>query len=228
VIARAFTTMLLCALVGTLAGCGEVAESQPLPWLRVKKTQGGWTGNAEKYDYYVKRLGFAWVKLDEAATGQVIPLDPDTAAISTAQGVKLLYRGEDQGTLVCGSNRSAVSIVREAAVIDCIDTVGAASANPSQIRWRRISVAGEALAVERLGTEAPDRIFARAAVSFYDPGHQPYFVTLRADPARPECALVWAAGDERRSLPAPEGMNAAQCADPGEWSKLLRRTLRRA
>jgi hypothetical protein len=222
------------ALVFTvaLAACSEVTESEPLPWLRVKKTQhkglGGFGDGSSSYDLYVKRFGFWWVKLDEQATGNAVALDADTAAISTAQGLKLLFRGADQGALACGSARSAPSIVAAAGVIDCIDIVaGPAPAIASQIRWRRISSAGEALVVEKLTVEDSNRVFMRGMVSFYDAGHQPYFVTMRADHASaPECALVWTANGEMRSLPGPADMTIRQCSDPSPWSKVIKRTLR--
>jgi hypothetical protein len=229
---RALASLLVLAMaLAMLGGCSEVAENEPLPWLRVKKTQhkpiGGFGGGSDTYDYYVRRFGFVWVKLDEAATGEAIVLDPNTAVISTAQGLKILYRGEDQGALACGSQKSTPSVVAKAGVIDCIDVVaGPAERVASQIRWRRISGAGEALVVERLSAEEPDRVFLRPMVSFYDAGHQPYFVTLRADRTRPECALLWTAGGEVHSLRAPEGMTLGQCSDAIAWSRVVRRQLR--
>jgi hypothetical protein len=226
---RLLPALLACGLLA--AACGEVTESEPLPWLRVKKTHsqgfGGFGGGSTSYDYYVKRFGFWWVKLDEAATGTVVALDRNHAVISTPQGMKILARGESQGVLACGSNRSAPSIVAAAGVVDCVDVVaGPAPAVPTQIRWRRISAAGEALIVEKLTAEEPDRVFMRPMVSFYDAGHQPYFVTLRRDPAQPACALMWTANGESRSLPGPEGMKLGECSDPARWSRLLRRSLR--
>ena len=226
---RRLSALLACAVL--LAACGEVSESEPLPWLRVKKTQhkaiGGFGGGSDTYEYYVKRYGFWWVKLDETATGNVVVLDRNTAAISTAQGVKLLFRGAEQAALACGSQRSASTIVAKAGLIDCVDIVaGAAAAVVTQIRWRRLSSAGEALVVERLGVEDTDRVFLRPTVSFYDAGHQPYFVTHRSDQARPECALLWTAGGEKHSLRAPDEMTFGQCADAAAWSKVVRRTLR--
>ena len=214
--------ILALAALAALAGCGEVTESEPLPWLRVKKTQ-----NAEaRYDYYVKRFGFVWVKLEEAATGTVIPLDANTAAISTAQGLKLLSRGADQGILACGSSRSAPSVVAKAGVVDCFDVVAGPAA---QIRWRRISGTGEALVVEKVSAGSAGRQFAGAMASFYDAGHQPYFVTMNADAsAPPECALVWIAGGETRSIAAPPELPRGRCLETGPWAQLTKRTLRKA
>ncbi len=208
------------------AGCGEVTDSEPLPWLRVKKTQHAQV----QYDYYVKRFGFVWVKLEEPATGIVIPLDANNAAISTAQGLKLLARGADHGILACGSNRSAHSVVAKAGVVDCFDVVaGPAAAAAAQIRWRRISGAGDALVVEKISAGSANRQFARAMASFYDAGHQPYFVTMNADRSvPPECALVWIAGGETRSIAAPAGLARGQCSDTDSWAGLMKRTLRKA
>lgn len=217
-----------------LAGCSEVTQNEPLPWLRVKKTQhkdiGGFGGGSSQYDYYVKRFGFVWTKLEEPATGTVIALDPNTAAISTTQGLKLLQRGADQGILACGSNRSAHAVVAQAGVVDCFDVVaGPAAALASQIRWRRISGAGEALVVEKVSVESANRLFARAMASFYDSGHQPYFVTMNADQAQPpECALVWIAGGETRSIAAPPEISRGECADTEPWARVMKRTLRKA
>jgi len=200
----------------------------------VKKTHhkqyGGFAGGSTSYDYYVKRLGFWWVKVDEVATGTAVPLDPDHAAISTSQGLKILARGEDHGTLACGSSRVGFSIVAQAGVIDCFDVVaGPAAAVATQIRWRRLSGRGDALVVEKVTVENPDRLFARAMASFYDNGHQPYFVTLNADyKASPDCAIVWIAGGETRSIPAPPGLSRGQCSDVGAWTKLVKRPLRPA
>ena len=209
----------LAIALGFIAGCGEVTESDPLPWLRVKKTSNA-------YEYYVKRFGFVWVKLEEKATGSVVALDADTAAISTAQGLKLLSRGAEHGILACGSTRSLPFVVPQAGVVDCFDVIG----NPaSQIRWRRISGAGDALVVEKISAENASRHFARAAASFYDAGHQPYFVTMNADAAAPaECALVWIAGGEKRSIPAPPDLARGQCSDTAPWSGIMKRPLRKA
>lgn len=230
---RRAASLLLAVILAALAGaCSESTESDPLPWLRVKHTKhkqiGGLGGRADTYDYYVKRFGFVWTKLDEHATGPAIALGPDHAVLNTAQGMKILGRGDEHAALACGSQRSAASIVAQAGIVDCVDVVsGPAPAVPNVIRWRRISGAGEALVVERLAVEAPDRVFHRAMISFYDNGHQPYFVTRRAaDPARPECALMWTAGGEQRTLAGPEGMTLRQCAEPSEWAKQLRRPLR--
>ena len=222
--------VVLAALLAS--ACTNVAESEPLPWLRVKKVQykelAGFGGGAAEYQYYVKRYGFLWLQLEEKATGIVVALDSNTAAISTAQGVKILKRGEDHGILACGSSRSSPSLVPAAGVIDCVDVVaGPASAVASQIRWRRISSAGEALVVEKLSVEAPGRVFLRPMVTFYDAGNQPYFVTMKAqDAAMPECALAWVAGGEVHTVPAPEGMTLGQCSEAEPWSKASRRTLR--
>ena len=216
----AVSTLALCL---ALSGCGEVIETDPLPWLRVKNKSGA-------HEYYVKRFGFVWVKLEEAATGTVIALDPNTAAISTAQGLKLLSRGADQGILACGSRRSLAFVVPQAGVVDCFDVLGASAAPvPSQIRWRRISGAGEALVVEKISAENTSRHFARATASFYDAGHQPYFVTMNADASAPaECALLWIAGGETRSVAAPPDLARGQCLDTMPWSGVMKRALRKA
>ena len=225
-------TALALAAALVLAACTQVTETEPLPWLRMKKVQykemAGFGGGAAEYQYFVKRYGFWWVKLEEAGTGLVVALDPDTAAISTPQGLKILKRGEDHGILACGSSRSTPSIVAAAGVIDCVDVVaGPAAAVASQIRWRRISGAGEALVVERLSVEEPGRVFLRPMVTFYDAGHQPYFVTVKEqDAAAPDCALAWVAGGEVHRLPAPSGMTLAECSAAGAWSKATRRALR--
>ena len=221
---------LLAALL--VAACTSVIESEPLPWLRVKKVQykeiAGFGGGAAEYQYFVKRYGFLWIKLEESATGLAVALDSQTAAISTPQGVKILKRGEDHGILACGNSRSAHSIVATAGVIDCVDVVsGPAAAVASQIRWRRISSAGDALVVERLSVEAPGRVFLRPMVTFYDTGNQAYFVTMKEkDSAAPECALAWVAGGEVHNVRAPEGMTLSQCSEAEPWSKATRRTLR--
>jgi len=215
-----------------LAGCTQVTESEPLPWLRVKKVKykemGGMSGGGTEYQYYVKRLGFLWVKLEEPATGSAVALDSQTAAISTTQGLKMLKRGEDHGILACGNARSTPSIVAAAGVIDCVDVVaGPAAAVASQIRWRRISSGGEALVVEKLSVENPGRVFLRPTIEFYDAGHQPYFVTMKEkDSAAPECALTWVAGGEAHTVPAPEGMTLGQCSEAEPWSRATRRALR--
>jgi hypothetical protein len=119
-------------------------------------------------------------------------------------------------------------VLAEAGVVDCFDLV-AGPAAATQLRWRRISGRGEALVVEKLGVENAGRHFARAMASFYDAGHQPYFVTLNDDPARPsECALVWIAGGEARSIPAPADLPGGRCSDTGSWASLVKRTLRTA
>jgi|SRR5688572_14691700 len=225
-IAGGILATLLCA------ACTSVTESEPLPWLRVKKVQykemGSFGGGAPEYQYYVKRYGFLWLKLEEPATGVAVALDADTAAIATQQGLKILKRGADHGILACGNSRSAPSIVAAAGVIDCVDVVaGPAAAVASQIRWRRISGAGEALVVEKLSVEAPGRVFLRPMVTFYDTGHQAYFVTLREkEQAAPECALAWVAGGQVHTVPAPEGMTLRQCSEAEHWSRATRRTLR--
>ena len=227
---RAACVALAVALLA--AGCTKVTESEPLPWLKVKKVQykevGGFGGGADEHQFYVKRYGFLWVKLEETGTGLAIALDRDTAAISTPQGLKILKRGEDHGILACGNSRSTSSIVAAAGVIDCVDVVaGPAAAGASQIRWRRISSGGEALVVERLAVEAPGRVFLQPMVTFYDTGHQPYFVTMKGqDAAAPECALAWVAGGEMHTVPAPEGMTLRQCSEAEPWSRATRRTLR--
>ena len=226
-------TWVLClAFCLSLVACSEVTQTEPLPWLRVKKTQhkqlGGPAGGSSEYAYYVKRLGFWWVKVDEVATGTAVALDANHAAISTAQGLKLIARGESNGTLACGSPRSASTVVAEAGVVDCFDVVaGPAAAAASQMRWRRLSSTGEALVVEKVTVENPSRIFARATATFYDAGHQPYFVSMNADAAAaPECALVWIAGGELRSVPGPAELTRGQCSDTASWSKLVKRKLR--
>src|SRR5262249_5571391 len=99
----------------------------------------------------------------------------------------------------------------------------------TQVRWRRISGNGEALAVEKITVENPDRLFVRAMASFYDAGHQPYFVTMNADYAKaPDCALVWIAGGEARSIAGPSNLTRGQCSDIRSWSGLVKRTLRQA
>src|SRR5260221_14512731 len=170
------------------------------------------------------------MKLSEAAAGPAVALDADTAAISTAGGLKLLARGEDRGTLACGSAQTGFSIVAAAGVVDCFAVVaGPAAAVASQIRWRRISGHGEALVVEKVSVESPQRLFARAMASFYDAGQQPYFVTMNADLAGPpECALVWIAGGETRSIAAPAELARGQCSDAQPWSKVMKRSLRKA
>jgi hypothetical protein len=220
---RVRTAVMAIGSCVALAGCGEVTESVPLPWLRIK-TQGS------EHEYYVKRFGFVWVKLDEKATGNVIPLDANTAAISTAQGLKLLSRGSEHGILACGSSQSLAFVVPQAGVVDCFDVVGSPAASAaSQIRWRRISGEGEALVVERIRVENANRHFARATASFYDAGHQPYFVTMNADVSAPaECALVWIAGGETRSLAAPADLARGQCSDAASWAGIMKRPLRKA
>lgn len=231
-IARAIAIFLTSCL--GLAACTDVTQTDPLPWLRVKKTLhkgfGGWAGGSSEYAYYVKRFGFVWTKLDEVATGTAVALDVNTAAISTSQGLKLLSRGEDHGTLACGSANVGVAIVAPAGVIDCFDVIaGPAAAVASQIRWRRISAQGEALVVEKVSVESPNRLFARAMASFYDNGHQPYFVTMNADYAgAPECALVWIAGGETRSIPGPPDLSRGKCSDSTSWSGVVKRALRPA
>ena len=232
---RSRASCALClALSLSLLACSEVTQTEPLPWLRVKKIQqkqfGGLAGGSTEYEYYVKRLGFWWVKVDEVATGTAVALDASHAAISTVQGLKLLARGESSGTLACGSPRSASTIVAEAGVIDCFDVVaGPAAAVASQMRWRRLSGTGEALVVEKVSVENPGRIFARAMATFYDAGQQPYFVSMNADSAAaPECALVWIAGGELRSVPGPAELTRGQCSDAAPWSKLVKRKLRHA
>ena len=226
-------TLLTASCLG-LSGCTEVTETQTLPWLKVKKTFhkpiGGLSGGTNEYEIYVKRFGFWWMKLDETAAGPAVALDANSAAISTAHGLKLLARGEEHGTLACGSARSAPAIVAEAGVVDCFDVVaGPAAAVATQIRWRRLSGRGDALVVEKVTVENPGRHFARAMVSFYDSGHQPYFVTLNADlAANSECALVWIAGGETRSIAAPPDLPRGKCADVGTWAGLVKRTLRKA
>ena len=228
--------LALLALSAAIAvsACSEVTESQPLPWLKVKKTLhksiGGLGGASSDYQYYTKRFGFWYVKVEEEATGTVIPIDDNTAAISTAQGLKVLARGDERGTLACGSARSAAFAVAKAGFVDCFDVVsGPAATVATQIRWRRVSGQGEALVVEKLSVENPGRHFARATASFYDAGHQPYFVTLNADAAGPpECALVWIAGGEMRSIPAPPNLTRGQCSDLAPWAPLVKRALRKA
>jgi hypothetical protein len=230
---RAAALAFALAALLALSACSEVTESQPLPWLKVKKTYhkpiGGLGGGTSDFEYYTKRFGFWWMKVDETATGTAIALDPNTAAISTAQGLKLIARGEDQGTLACGTPRSAPSVVAQAGVIDCFDVVaGPAAGVATQMRWRRISGRGEALVVEKVSVESPGRLFARAMASFYDAGHQPYFVTVNADGAgAPECALVWIAGGERRSIAAPADLQRGRCSDVAAWTPLLKRNLRK-
>ena len=230
---RAATSVLWLIAAGfVLAACTEVTQTEPLPWLRVKKIHykqfGGWAGGSSEYEYRVKRYGFLWARLDEVATGDAVALDSDTAAISTAQGLKLLRRGEESGTLACESARSAASVVAEAGAVDCFEAVaGPAAAIASQIRWRRISSVGTVLVDQRLSVERPDRVFVRSMVSFYDAGQQPYFVTMNADlSAAPECALVWAADGETRSLPGPPELTRGQCSDAAPWAKVTRRKLR--
>src|SRR5258706_2623243 len=149
------------------------------------------------------------MKLDEVATGTAVALDADTAAISTTEGLKLLARGEDHGTLACGSERAGFAIVAQAGVVDCFDVVaGPAAAVASQIRWRRVSGHGEALVVEKVSVENAGRLFAPAMASFYHARYQPYFVTMNADLARPhEGALVWISGGGTRSIQAPAGLS---------------------
>ncbi len=230
---RRLAPCALClALSMSLLACSEVTQTEPLPWLLVKKINhkqyGGDAAGSTQYAYYVKRFGFWWVKVDEVATGTAVALDANHAAISTAQGIKLLARGESSGTLACGSPRSAPTIVAEAGVIDCFDVVaGPAAAVASQMRWRRLSSTGEALVVEKVSVENPSRVFARAMVTFYDAGHQPYFVTMNADfAAAPECALVWIAGGELNSVPGPAELTRGQCSDAAPWSKVMKRKLR--
>lgn len=223
--------LLALAAAFALSACTEVTEKEPTSWLRVKKIHhkpiGGFGEGSTEHQYYVKRYGFVWLKLEETATGLAVALDRDTAAISTPQGLKILRRGEDHGVLACGTSRSTPSIVAAAGLIDCVDVVaGPASAVASQLRWRRISSAGEALVVEKLSVEAPGRVFLRPTVTFYDAGHQAYFVTLKKDAAQPECALLWVAGGEAHTIPAPEGMTLRQCSEAEPWSKAARRTLR--
>jgi len=227
---RAVSALLAASFL--LGACTQVVENEPLPWLRVKKVQykemGGFGGGAAEYQYFVKRYGFLWLRLEEPATGFAVALDRDTAAISTAQGLKILKHGEDHGILACGNPRSTPSIVAAAGVIDCVDVVsGPALAVASQIRWRRISSEGEALVVEKLSVEAPGRVFLQPTVTFYDTGHQPYFVTVKEkDNAAPECALAWVAGGEVHTLRAPEGMTLPQCSDAEPWSRAAHRMLR--
>jgi hypothetical protein len=227
---RAVAPALAAALL--VAACTKVTETEPLPWLRIKQVQykeiGGFGGRAPEYQYYVKRYGILWLKLEEVATGPAVPLDAETAAMPTPQGLKVLRRGEEHGILACGNARSTPSIVAAAGVIDCVDVVaGPAAAVASQIRWRRISGAGDALVVEKLSVESPGRVFLQPTVTFYDAGHQPYFVTLKEkDGAAPECALAWVAGGEVHTLAAPEGMTLRQCSEAEPWSKAARRTLR--
>ena len=227
---RAASALLAASLL--LAACTQVVESEPLPWLRVKKVHykeiAGFGGGVAEYQYFVKRYGFLWLKLEEPGTGLAVALDSQTAAISTPQGVKILKRGEDHGILACGNSRSSPSIVAAAGVIDCVDVVaGPAAAVASQIRWRRISGAGDALVVEKLSVEAPGRVFLRPMVTFYDTGNQPYFVTLKErDSTAPECALAWVAGGQVHTVPAPEGMTLRQCSEAEPWSKATRRALR--
>ena len=223
----------LTAAIGICA-CTEVTESQPLPWLKVKKTFhkpiGGFGGGTSDFEYYTKRFGFWWVKVDETATGTAVALDANSAAVSTSQGLKILERGEEHGTLACGNSRSASSVVPQAGVVDCFDVVaGPASAVATQIRWRRISPRGEALVIEKVSVENPGRLFARAMASFYDAGQQPYFVTLNADlSGAPQCALVWIAGGEMRSIAAPENLARGRCSDVDAWVPIVKRTLRKA
>src|SRR5258705_6258432 len=98
-----------------------------MPWLKVKKTFhkpiGGIAGGTSDAQYYTKCFGFWWVKVDEPATGSAVALDSNTAAVSTAQGLKILERGEEHGTLACGTSRSAPSVVAEAGAVDCFDIV---------------------------------------------------------------------------------------------------------
>ena len=228
--ARPWLIAVAAALL--VAACTQVTETEPLPWLRVKKIHykqfGGWAGGSTEYRYYVKRFGFVWTKIDEIATGTAVALDADHAAIGTPRGLKILRRGDDHGILACGSERSAPSVVAAAGVIDCVDVVaGPAAAVASQIRWRRISSGGEALVVEKLTVESPGRVFLQPMVTFYDAGYQPYFVTMKEkDYGAPECALVWTAGGEAYALPAPAGMTLRQCSDAEPWSKVTRRPLR--
>jgi len=226
-------TLALAAALAVTA-CSEVTESQPLPWLKVKKTFhkpiGGLAGGTSDYRYYTKRFGFWWVEVDEDATGTVVAMDDNTAAISTAQGLKVLARGEERATLACGSPRSAAAVVPKAGFIDCFDVVGGrGAAVATQLRWRRVSGQGEALVVEKLTVENPGRHFARTMASFYDAGHQPYFVTMNADVGGPpECALVWIAGGETRSIPAPPDVSRGQCSELTPWAPLVKRNLRKA
>ena len=70
---------------------------------------------------------------------------------------------------------------------------------------------------------------ARAMASFYDAGQQPYFVTLNADlSGAPQCALVWIAGGEMRSIAAPENLARGRCSDVDAWVPIVKRTLRKA
>jgi len=231
---RARITALFVAVTIGLCACTEVTESQPLPWLKVKKTFhkpiGGIAGGTSDFEYYTKRFGFWWVKVDESATGTATALDANTAAVSTAQGLKILERGEEHGTLACGTPRSAPAVVAQAAAVDCFDVIaGPASAVATQIRWRRISARGEALVIEKVSVENPGRLFARAMASFYDAGQQPYFVTINADlTGAPECALVWIAGGETRSLAAPDNLPRGRCSDVDAWTPIVKRTLRKA
>jgi len=114
--------------------------------------------------------------------------------------------------------------------VDCFDVIaGPAIAVASQIRWRRITGHGDPLVVEKVSVESPGRLFARAMASFYDSGHQPYFVTMNADlTGPPQCALIWMAGGEARSLSAPADLPRGQCSDVGPMSRLLKRALRKA
>ena len=79
--------LIMSAALLLLAACTQVSETEPLPWLRVKKIHykqfGGWAGGSTEYQYYVKRFNFVWLKLDETATGMAVALDGEHAAIAT-------------------------------------------------------------------------------------------------------------------------------------------------
>jgi len=87
--------LLLAAAVG-VGACTEVTESQPLPWLKVKKTFhkpiGGFAGGTSDFEYYTKRFGFWWVKVDETATGTSPATSRRYSAASSSFQIALMWR----------------------------------------------------------------------------------------------------------------------------------------
>jgi hypothetical protein len=222
-----------------LLGCSSHVDRTVLPWLTARTTTswsfGIFSGAAPRLSLHVKRYGVFWHELGDVGVGRPVVLDSETVVFWASGSARLVRHGDAESSAACPgpSFRGApisMTVPPSGGIYDCSTPIaGPAAAVVTAMRWRRLDPHGRVLQELTLDTEAPDVVFMRPSVAYYDATGIAYFVTVNRDwRASSGCTLLAAEPEGVRRVASRPGLTSAGCTDPAGWARVLGRALSRA
>jgi hypothetical protein len=212
-----------------VAGCTRADEQFVTSWFKVRTSPSPKIGDPSTItEYFVRRYGFFWRKIDDAAVRGATAINAKTVAYFDNDEARLIHQGEVEAIFVCGRGPAGVSFPTGAEAVDCVDALaGPTPAVATMLRFRRISASAVVTIEKTIAVEGPNRVFLQPMVTFYDEGATAYFATMRAGlNVTPNCALLAVGAGEVRSVAGSPTMELRDCSQADNWTPMVGRALR--